>query len=244
MKKKVKIIALGMALTLMLGGCGNSIADLTEEETKQISEYAAITLLKYDASNRSRLVDLSKFEEPVAEEVLAEPEELPQEQPEEEMEPSVPVIENVPEPEPEKPTATVNSILGISEDFVVTYQGYELVDSYDGGSGGLFSLDAGTGKMLLVLKLALSNLGGEDRYADILGGNVSIRATINGDYTRTALMTMLPNDFATYSGSIAPGGTEYLSLVYEVENEAVSAGIQSLKFVVKNHDGKAEMDLM
>ena len=37
--------------------CGNEIPDLTEEESQRIGEYAAVTLLKYDANNRSRLVD-------------------------------------------------------------------------------------------------------------------------------------------------------------------------------------------
>ena len=37
--------------------CGNEIPDLTEAESQRVGEYAAVTLLKYDATLRSRLAD-------------------------------------------------------------------------------------------------------------------------------------------------------------------------------------------
>ena len=49
--------ALLCAMMLSMTACGNEIPDLTEEESQRIGEYAAVTLLKYDANNRSRLVD-------------------------------------------------------------------------------------------------------------------------------------------------------------------------------------------
>ena len=49
--------ALLCAMMLSMTACGNEIPDLTEEESQRVGEYAAVTLLKYDANNRSRLVD-------------------------------------------------------------------------------------------------------------------------------------------------------------------------------------------
>ena len=58
--------------------CGNEIPDLTEEESQRIGEYAAVTLLKYDANNRSRLVDpevvIAKLEKEAAKEASQEEE--------------------------------------------------------------------------------------------------------------------------------------------------------------------------
>ena len=64
--------ALLCAMMLSMTACGNEIPDLTEEESQRIGEYAAVTLLKYDANNRSRLVDpevvIAKLEKEAAKE--------------------------------------------------------------------------------------------------------------------------------------------------------------------------------
>ena len=71
-KKDVVCGALLCAMALTMTACGNEIPDLTEEESQQIGEYAAVTLLKYDANNRSRLVDpeivIAKLEKDAAKE--------------------------------------------------------------------------------------------------------------------------------------------------------------------------------
>ena len=60
------VMALGMT------ACGNEIPDLTEAESQRVGEYAAVTLLKYDANHRSRLVDpeivIAKLEKDAARE--------------------------------------------------------------------------------------------------------------------------------------------------------------------------------
>ena len=55
--KNIVCGALLCAMMLSMTACGNEIPDLTEEESQRVGEYAAVTLLKYDANNRSRLVD-------------------------------------------------------------------------------------------------------------------------------------------------------------------------------------------
>ena len=56
-KKKIVCGALLCVMALGMTACGNEIPDLTEAESQRVGEYAAVTLLKYDANNRSRLVD-------------------------------------------------------------------------------------------------------------------------------------------------------------------------------------------
>ena len=48
MKKKWIFCICTCLLLFVLGGCGAKIPDMTEEERKAISEYAANLLLKYD----------------------------------------------------------------------------------------------------------------------------------------------------------------------------------------------------
>ena len=70
--------ALLCAMMLSMTACGNEIPDLTEEESQRVGEYAAVTLLKYDANNRSRLVDpemvIAKLEKEAAKEASQEEE--------------------------------------------------------------------------------------------------------------------------------------------------------------------------
>ena len=57
MKKFVSIIFIMSLLLLTFAGCG-SIPDMTEEQEEMVSEYAVSLLLKYDAANHSRLVNV------------------------------------------------------------------------------------------------------------------------------------------------------------------------------------------
>lgn len=57
MKKFTCVICITALLVLTLAGCG-SVPDMTEEQEEMVSEYAVSLLLKYDAANHSRLVDV------------------------------------------------------------------------------------------------------------------------------------------------------------------------------------------
>ena len=57
MKKFTCVICIMSLMVLTLAGCG-SIPDMTEEQEEMVSEYAVSLLLKYDAANHSRLVDV------------------------------------------------------------------------------------------------------------------------------------------------------------------------------------------
>ena len=61
--RRVGIFLCGITAAICMTGCGSIMPDLTEEETEIISEYASGVLLKYDRVHRSRLMDLSEYEE-------------------------------------------------------------------------------------------------------------------------------------------------------------------------------------
>jgi len=75
---KKKIVAVVCMIPLLLGGCNSEFPDLTDEQAKVIGEYAAVTLLKYDANNRSRLVDLDQVDEETIVEGTSEVEKAPE----------------------------------------------------------------------------------------------------------------------------------------------------------------------
>lgn len=229
MKKKcaaLLIILNGMAL--LLGGCGNSIPDMTEEQIEEVGEYAAITLLRYDATNRSRLVDLSTIieEEPKVNT-------LP-EQPQSTMRPvaDTPIVEMGNE--------SIAEFLELAEGMDITYQNNEICQSYLGNeeTDNYFTLDATEGKVLLVLHFSISNQTGVDQKIDLLEKNVVYQATLNGSYTRTALTTMLMNDMSTYIEEIPAGQENDIVLLFEVDQEAANQ-LTSISVNLKN-DGKIQ----
>lgn len=226
-------MALICAAALLMTGCGAVLPDMTDEQADLIGEYAAITLLKYDANSRSRLVDLSKVEEKAEPETPAVQESTPaQESTSEESSdvPETPVIDNR---NPNNGGAdSVESVLELPEGVTVEYAGYEVCQDYQDGSQ-YFVLEASEGKQLLVLYFNLKNVSGMAQDIDLLSGRSSYRVTVNGSYTRSVLTTMLDNDLSTYMGSIADGGAEEVVLLLEVDTEQAD-NIQTVSLQLKN----------
>ncbi|MDE6641389.1 MAG: hypothetical protein K2K63_12780, partial [Acetatifactor sp.] len=111
--KKLKAGLMAAMICLGLAGCGeNVIPELTESEMQIIGEYTAFTMMKYDASNRSRLVDLPQEAEPVA------PEPMETEPPRETEEPSgMGVVDDTPvtDMSQEEDPGSMEDVLGLAE---------------------------------------------------------------------------------------------------------------------------------
>ena len=144
------VMALGMT------ACGNEIPDLTEEESQRVGEYAAVTLLKYDANHRSRLVDpeivIAKLEKDAAREAGIQENAQTEEKPAESAasESQAPTAQ-------EDITTSLEDFFGLAEGVTLTYRDYQIADSYpeDGSTEDYFALDASTGKKLLILNFEL-----------------------------------------------------------------------------------------
>ena len=226
---------------LLVTGCGNAIPDMSADVEQKVGEYAGVVMLRYDANHRSRLVELPP-EEPVVEEpVEEEPEpEVQEEEPPVEEESSVTVIDNTTEAEPEN--LSPEEFLNLPEGMSLIYQGYSLENSYpsDDSTDSFFTLDASSGKKLIVLYYDLYNQSGADQSINFLGDGYAFKVKVNGNVTRTALVTMLMDDMSTYMGTIADGNGEQLVLIFE-EDENVE--ISSLELIIKGNEGKCSVPL-
>lgn len=230
---KWKIFPILVTMVMCLTGCAeNQIPTMTDEQIYEVSEYVAITLMKYDASNRSRLVELDEddfFEkEPIA---TQEPEDTG-------MKPvdDTPVIDAT-TGEVEK--TDVESVLALADNLELNYLGYELTDSYPKDSeNSYFSVFAADGKKLLVIRFDLSNKTEQEIAVDLLSSDESFTLTVNEEYSRRALTTMLDNDLSTYVGSLSGNESREVVLIIEVDNTLVD-NINSLSIKVqdgeKNH---------
>jgi len=249
MKKNNWKLGMGaLAVMTALTGCGSggALEDVTDEELDTAGEYAAITLLKYDAATRSRLVTLP---EESAEEELAAEESAPTEETE-----TVETPETAAEPEAngadttvvdatETTASSIEEFLGLPEGITVAFAGQEMCESYADAEMDYLSIEASEGKMLVAARFVLANNSGEAQNIDLLSAAVSFRLTVNGDYTRTALTTMLPNDFANYSGTLEAGATQEVVILIEVNPEKVPT-VSSLGLTLKTSSDSYTMQLI
>ena len=230
----VKNMAVVFVASLALTGCSNTIPNMTAEEEQAIGEYAAFTLLKYDANHKSRLVDLSK---------VVEKEKKPQKTKEESKEEQggmspvadTPVVDNT-----MNSAASIEEFFGLPEGISVTYQGMDIGTSYQEPG---FSLDASEGKSLVVLRYHVNNQSQEIQRVDLNSSAAVFKVTINGSYVRTALVTMLPNDMSSYMEDIQPGETGEMALIFEVE-QSVADSVTTVSLEVKNESNAYTISLL
>lgn len=243
-KKRIVCGALLCAMALGMTACGNEIPDLTEEESQRVGEYAAVTLLKYDANNRSRLVDpeivIAKLEKDAAREARrqenAQTEEKPAESNTSEIE--APAAQ-------EDIAASLEDFFGLAAGVTLTYKDYQVADSYpeDGSADDYFALDASTGKKLLILNFELTNGTDQEENVDFLSTASRYIITVNDGTRGNALTTMLPNDMSTYVETMASGETQGLVLLLEV-NEDMANGIQNISLRLKNASNEYTIQLL
>ena len=233
-KKKIVCGALLCVMALGMTACGNEIPDLTEAESQRVGEYAAVTLLKYDANNRSRLVDpeivIAKLEKDAAREAGRQENAQTEEKPAESA-----------ASEAQAPTAQED----ITTSLTLTYRDYQIADSYpeDGSTEDYFALDASTGKKLLILNFELTNGTDQEENVDFLSTASRYIITVNDGTRGNALTTMLPNDMSTYVETMAPGETQGLVLLLEV-NEDMANGIQNISLRLKNTSNEYTIQLL
>lgn len=237
--KRIGTLLCGVAVMLIMTGCGATVPDLTEEETAIISQYAADVLLKYDKNHGSRLVELP--EETVEE--VAETEETPAaEETQPEASDDVTVVDKTKEAEETAETTTIESYYGIS-DFTFQYTGYEIVNSYpDMEEEGdvFFSMDATEGTQLLVLKFQATNQTGTEQMLSMLSYGARFRISVNGESSKGALATMLLNDMQTCEQTVEPGSSIELVSIIEIP---VDTGIDSIDLILRGGEQDAAMKL-
>lgn len=219
---------------LLIAGCGEAVPDLNDEQTNLVGEYAANVLLKYDSNHRQRLMseeEIKKEEERRAAWEVRIPSEEDPEVPEKPSNPS----------KPEQGTGEkLPAEYGKLEDFYdftdevgIEYTGYSVCASYlDGQADVPLTLDAATGKEILVLKFLLKNNSDALQKVDLIKRNDSYRVTVNGNYSRTPLTTfLLDNELSTFQGELMPGDSREVVLLTEIEQ---GTEISSLTLRLKN----------
>ncbi|NLL80173.1 MAG: hypothetical protein GX234_10400 [Clostridiales bacterium] len=245
MKKKIIGTLLIISTALMMGGCGASMPELTDEEYAMIAEYAAGKVMKYNKLNKGRIVNDDVIEAQLAKEEQFRQntqeylEKVRKEEKEEESQEGKGSASKTSQNE-SIASADIASFIGMAP-VTVTYSGMEICDSYPQSSVEeyYFAMDATEGKKLVVLKFAMSNASGEDAEVDVLESGTGFWVSFNGQEAESILATMLMNDFATYKGVIPSGETVEAVLVLE-RDAAETDEISSVGLIMRNDNGTAK----
>lgn len=239
MNKRIITGLAAVMLVFCLTGCGeNQIPSLTDEQMQKMGEFTAITLMRYDANHRSRLVDYTLLLEPQEPEATPEPE--PTRKPA-----GMDPVDNTPVIGGNGQTGTnvgLEETLDFPEGVNVTFISQSLHDIYPEAEDG-FGITATSGKRLLVLSFSISNTTAQDQTFDLLTMQPEFRITVNGDYSRTALFTGLENDFITFRKTIPAGESTTAELVIEVDSE-MADHINSISLKLKNNSKTCTIQLI
>lgn len=228
---RVILMGLSFLMALLITGCGETVPDLNDEQTNLVGEYAANVLLKYDSNHRKRLMseeEIKKEEERRAAWDVRIP---PAEDPEVPEKPVKPSGQEAGEKQPTE-YGKLEDFYDFADEVGIEYTGYYVCSSYLEVQDDVpLTLDASQGKEILVLKFQLKNNTDALQKVDLMRRNDSYRVTVNGDYSRTPLTTVLDNDLNTFQGSLMPGASQEIVLLTEIEQ---GTQISSLKIRLKN----------
>ena len=225
-----KITALALASSLLLCGCSSQIAELSDEQQQQVGEYAAFTMLRYDAEHRSRLVDYSEVEaadeaERKAEEarLAAEEAKKNEQEKQEEKENDTEVIDRTGEDSGDSyQSDTMEDFLELLPGTLLSYKGYTVQSSYPENNdvSEYFVVEPTVGKKFVVLWYTLYNGSGSDQDINFLADNIAFKSVINSEINATALVTMLNDDMSTLQTSMHDNEEMDCVLIFEVSEEA------------------------
>ncbi|MBO6300343.1 MAG: hypothetical protein J6N53_16050 [Lachnospiraceae bacterium] len=254
-KMKKALLGVAAAMTFCLCGCStDAIPDLSEEDMKQVEEYAAHLLLKHSANYEMTTVTM--------EEMAAQRAEL-ERRAEVQAQIAVNKAMNVPDPEEvsgageggsssgETATAETKVYTDIDDFFEedaleINYVGYEVCTTYpaDAQNNDWQGVVRATeGNSLIVCYFSVKNTGSGDALLDMAGKSAKFNFRINNSVSKPALRTLRLDELSMYRETIPAGGSAEAVLIIETD-QSTAASLTSLKMIMRYGDKRSELSLL
>jgi len=242
----------------LLGGCGNAIPAMSDEDTADVTQYAADVLLSTKEGN-TRLVDTEEEGKRRAEvdrkarEVQAkiEAQRQAQKQAKEDAEKA---LEDTPTTDASGSSSSASESFSSIEDlasflgldgFSTSYGGYEITTSYTDSSiddtDWAPVIEATSGYNLIVIKINVTNTTSEDKVCDVLSTGATFRIVVDGEHGGASLMTLLLSDFSIAQDTIAAGEQKEYVLATQIPGDVSSA--ESIRLTAAKDGEKIRINL-
>ena len=244
------IATISLVTAASLSGCGNAIPDMTSEQQAEVCEYAAQMLVRHTRGYQNDILSVDqiadetqRLEDAAALRVEIEAEREAAKQAKEEAK-----KDRDKDSGDTVSTAPVYHDLGefIGLDGVkLSYVGYEVCDSYpsDVTSNDWQGVCRATnGNKLVVFKYDLTNVSSSDCTIDIASKGIKCTYKTGDNVNKTALTTMLNNDFIMYRGTVAVGATNQAVAVIEMSEDDAN-NLSSVKMKIKYKSESMETTL-
>jgi len=216
------------ACSLFLGGCGESLYELTAEEEDLIVHYAAYVVAKHNIQQKD---GMSGVYIPEAEPQDTESADVSEDTqtPEGTQNPDGGSGES---PSVDEGTVTLADAIGHGTDLFINYGGSYIADNYIEGSA--YSVDASEGHTYYIMKFILTNPTQTDVDVDNVTKGLAFKL-VSGDVSVKSEVTFLMTDFSTYYGTIPAGQSVETVLLFEVsEAQAESILEPTLQIMIDN----------
>ncbi len=211
-----------LCLSVVLTGCGTTLAEMTAAEEEIIVLYSAKMVSKFNRqqdkgySYVTSTEDDDENSDTVTEDIESDATE--ETDATEESDVAVDTAE-------EQATISWNDIIG-QEGINLSYTGYEVSTSYV--TDDVAIPDADEGYTYIILRLQLLNTTDQDLTVDLLTNSRDYSLLVNGETTADGVSTLSMEDLSTYyNESFTAGNTDDVVLLFETTEE-VASNISSL----------------
>lgn len=241
--------------------CSSPGIELTDAENRQIAEYAAELLLKYDSNYDSKYYyeqdELEKLKESLTQETT---EEVTTEAPFEEegttsegndfsdQESTTETISE--EATDQSPPSEIGNecdiarIVGASG-LSILYEKCLFLDRYPAidSDGSFIYLEADPGYKLVILKFNVKNTTNENQSIDLLNTDISYHIIMNDSKTAKPMLTILMDDLSTFQTTLSANAEQSSVLVFQIQESLIDQ-IKSLFLRVTYNGEENKINLM
>ena len=225
MKKRMQFLAILLASTVVLGGCGTSLYELTDDEEDLIVSAAAQAVAKHNVFQMEGITDVEPETETQMQENTTE-----QDTQQVQEETNTNTNTGGTKTDTQTKEIALSDLLG--KNLKVSYKGYSTASSYQ--EGDYFSVNATSGKTLIIMNINVKNTGKKNTKIDMLSKDVTFYGCFNGTDRMVEKKILSTKNLSTYQGKIKPGKSIKTVLVFEVSKKQADE--------ISTQDLQVEMD--
>ena len=208
MKKRMQFLAILLASTVVLGGCGTSLYELTDDEEDLIVSAAAQAVAKHNVFQMDGITDV---------ETETQMQENTTEQDTQQVQEETNTNTNTGGTKTDTQTKEIALSDLLGKNLKVSYKGYSTASSYQ--EGDYFSVNAASGKTLIIMNINVKNTGKKNTKIDMLSKDVTFYGCFNGTDRMVEKKILSKKNLSTYQGKIKPGKSIKTVLVFEVSKK-------------------------